>query len=417
MIQGQNLFIEFHVLRSYAPGNLNRDELGTPKSALFGGSRRLRISSQCLKRTWRTSPYFTGDIAKQHLGVRTATLPEMVREHLEKEGARPESLAGMNVLLRMVGRKNTEASDDDEKTAHLLFLSQDEIDAVYAFARKHAAELARIAPAAAVATTVESEPAPEAKSKGRKKSPAKSSGDDDARKKLADELKKAFIEHLAAQAPRNAVDVALFGRFVTSDEFKTVNAAMQVAHALGTQKVEIEYDYFSAVDDRAQTTGAGHIGEAEFASSVFYQYAVCDWRTLKDNLRGDGALAARAMRALAHAMAREVPKGKKNGTAPQNPADYLEVVVRRDAPISLTNAYSQPVTDKHGDVMDESIRLLRKHSSRYEEAYSAPDDVLGRFVLSLRDLPGDEPRKETRTKTLRALAEGVEGLLLAERAG
>ncbi|HEX9640777.1 MAG TPA: type I-E CRISPR-associated protein Cas7/Cse4/CasC, partial [Candidatus Krumholzibacteria bacterium] len=67
-------FIEMHALRSFPPSNLNRDDLGTPKTAVFGGVRRLRISSQCLKRTWRMSEHFRGAFAEEQLGVRTDRL-------------------------------------------------------------------------------------------------------------------------------------------------------------------------------------------------------------------------------------------------------------------------------------------------------------------------------------------------------
>jgi len=41
--------VEIHVLQNFAPSNLNRDDTGAPKDALFGGTRRARISSQCAK--------------------------------------------------------------------------------------------------------------------------------------------------------------------------------------------------------------------------------------------------------------------------------------------------------------------------------------------------------------------------------
>jgi CRISPR system Cascade subunit CasC len=162
------------------------------------------------------------------------------------------------------------------------------------------------------------------------------------------------------------------------------------------------------VDDLSLEPGAGHIGESEFASSVFYKYAVCDLRQLRDNLAGDGALAARAMKAVALAIARAVPMGKKNSTAPQNPADYLEVIVRRDAPVSLANAFLKPVVPaRDADVMTESIRRLREQGQKYDAAYGT--DLLGRFVLPLREV--DLGAGVTRCETLDQLASGVEKLV------
>ena len=165
-----------------------------------------------------------------------------------------------------------------------------------------------------------------------------------------------------------------------------------------------------SVDDLSEEPGAGHIGESEFASSVFYKYAVCDLKQLHQSLDGDEKLAAKAMRAIALAIARAVPIGKKNSTAPQNPADYLEVVVRRDAPVSLANAFLKPVLpsrDQDVDVMDESIRRLRAQASKYDKAYGA--EIAGRFVLPLREVALEE--RVERCATLDELATKVEALI------
>jgi CRISPR system Cascade subunit CasC len=410
MTDNRTVFVEFHALTSYAPSNLNRDDLGSPKTSLFGGVRRLRVSSQCLKRTWRVSPYFTGQLSEDRLGVRTSRLPEIVRESLVAEGVGADVADGLVALLQALGKKEkkNEDPDDDagdeaeeggvaagvaavaeERTAHLLFLSRQEIDEVKAFARQRGAKLREVYEAKA----------------GRGGKPGKKQINNE---KVA-ELRKALKDHLAERCQRNAVDVALFGRFLTSDEFAPVDAAMQVAHALGTQKVEVEYDYFTAMDDLGDEPGAGHLGETEFAASVLYTYAACDLRSLRDNLGGDRALAARGLRAVALAVARAVPRGKMNGTAPQSPADYLEVVVRRDAPISLANAFLDPVRPgPKGDVMVESIRRLREHADAYHRAYSGDGDVLGRFVLCLRDV--GMPAGVARAARLDELASGVEAL-------
>jgi CRISPR system Cascade subunit CasC len=376
-MSGPSVFVEFHALTSHVPANLNRDELGTPKTALFGDTRRLRISSQCLKRTWRTSPYFRDHFEEQDLGIRTARLPQIVLREL---GDLPEAQAkGLIGLLGSIGKasKKSEAPDEDDsgedggepessaepaeaaRTAHLLFLTREEIEAVKAFAKDEASALATF---------------------GKSKK-----GGAEALKSLRQKLQA----HMEKHCKRNAVDVALFGRFVTSDEIKTIDAAMQVAHALGTQSVKLEYDYFSAVDDQQpkEEQGAGHIGETEFAASVFYKYAVCDFNQLRENLGDEARLAPRSLKAIAVAIARAIPTGKKNSTAPQNPADYLEVVVRRDSPLSLANAFLKPVrATKDEDVMDVSIRRLQEQRDRYHKAYTTDADVLLRTVLCLRDI-------------------------------
>lgn len=418
----QPLFVEIHLLRSHAPGNMNRDELGTPKTARFGNVRRLRLSSQCLKRTWRTSPQFAGALARENLGldvlgVRTKKLPKLIRDALAAEDVDPAALDGIDQLLQQIGRaESTDGSATETETAHLLFLARGEVDEVKNFARLARADLKKLTELTAEVNKAPEAPAAEAeapapKTKGKAKKP-KNEEAVKQREELIKSLRERFTKHMAGAKPRNAVDVALFGRFVTSNEFgANVNAAVQVAHAIGTEKVEVEYDYFSAVDDLGDSAAAGHLGETEFAASVLYQYAVCDFRGLGANLQGDHELATKALAALATAAARAVPTGKKNGTAPQSPADFIAVVVRSDAPISLVNAFLKPVEPtRHEDVMEVSIARLRSFSQRYEAAYS-DGGVAARIVLDLRAPEGAKVDGETRVASIAELATALKSAL------
>ena len=410
-------FIEMHALRSFPPSNLNRDDLGTPKTAVFGGARRLRISSQCLKRTWRMSEHFRGALAEDQLGIRTDRLPEVVLQAIG-DSLDEASREGLLALLGSIGKKGAKASaaededeDDEDKpkgadtasdgaaatrTAHLLFLSRQEIEAVGHFARAKKDALTKVL--------------------NNKKKP-------DA--KAIEKLRKELKEHLEEHTKKNAVDVGLFGRFVTSDEFDTVEGALQVAHGLGTQKVEVEYDYFTAVDDLGEGPGAGHLGESEFASSVLYLYACCELSELEQNLgarnatgrKADGearALARTSLPALVRAMAESTPRGKKTGTAPHTPAEYVEVIVRRGAPLSFANAFTKPVDAREGrgDVMGASIARLAEHRDRIEGAYGRGEDALARFVLCLRDVEGAVPEGRE-VKTMAELATKLAAVLNA----
>jgi CRISPR system Cascade subunit CasC len=413
-------FIEMHALRSFPPSNLNRDDLGTPKTAVFGGARRLRISSQCLKRTWRMSEQFRGAFAEDQLGIRTDRLPEVVIKAIG-DSLDEASREGLLTLLGSIGKKGAKASageeeeeDDDQpkdkgngadaaredaaaaRTAHLLFLSRQEIEAVGDFARAEKDALTKVLNI-------------------RKKPDAKA----------IEKLRKELKEYLELHTAKNAVDVGLFGRFVTSDEFDTVEGALQVAHALGTQKVEVEYDYFTAVDDLGEGPGAGHLGESEFASSVLYLYACCELGELEQNLGARGAtgrtadpearaLARTSLPALVRAMAESTPKGKRTGTAPHTPAEYVEVVVRRGAPLSFANAFTKPVDGREagGDVMGASIARLANHRDRIEGAYGRGEDALARFVLCLRDVEGAVPGGHA-VKTIAELAIKLDDALKA----
>lgn len=402
-------FIEFHALRSFPPSNLNRDDLGSPKTAVFGGVRRLRISSQCLKRTWRMSEQFRGHFAENQLGIRTDRLPEEVLK-LAGETLDDAARSGLLALLASIGKKAPKPNDaedepaEDEsgsagaassgratteaRTAHLLFLSRQEIEAVAEFAKDSRDALAKVF--------------------------SKKKVDSKALEKLRDHLQ----DHLELRTSKNAVDVALFGRFVTSDEFDTVEGALQVAHGLGTQSVEVEYDYFTAVDDLGDTAGAGHLGESEFASSVLYLYACCDLEQLENNLgrrAGDGrradaearTLARKSLPALVRALAEATPKGKKTGTAPHTPAEYIEVVVRRGLPLSYANAFLKPVSDRGGDdsVMGASVKRLTSHRDRLEQAYGRGRDLFARFILSLHEYSTGDEVKSTPVRTIDHLGE------------
>jgi len=409
-----SIFIEVHALRSFPPSNLNRDDLGTPKTAIFGGARRLRISSQCLKRTWRMSDHFRGAFAEEQLGIRTDRLPKLVLDELGSD-LDEASRTGLVALLASIGKKAAKAEagevDDDDhddgdspednasaaedRTAHLLFLSRQEIEEVGAFARANAGPLGKLL---------------------SKKKP-----NVDAIKKLRRDL----VEYLQQNTSKNAVCVGLFGRFVTSDEIDTIEGALQVAHGIGTQKTEVEYDYFTAVDDLSDQPGAGHLGETEFASSVFYLYSCCDLAQLEQNLgrRGEHGrtadqeardLARKSLPALVRAVAEATPKGKKTGTAPYTPAEYVEVVVRQGAPLSFANAFTKPVDGREegGDVVAASIARFVKHRDRVEHAYGRDRDVQARFVLSLRDIE-DPPTKKSQVATIDELTSKLAAVLQA----
>ena len=387
-------FVELHALRSFPPSNLNRDDAGTPKTAIFGGTRRLRISSQCLKRTWRTSQEFRGSFSEEQLGVRTRRLPSEVLKILERSH-RPlagPARDGLLTLLASIGRRRgpTQPEPDGEdhddadadaaiesedaaapRTPHLLFLGRPEIEAVARFAGDKAADLAKL-------------------STGRK-----------VDSKALDKLRKALKEHLEQATTKHAVDVGLFGRFATSAEFDTVDGALQVAHALGTQKVEVEDDYYTAVDDLAEEAGAGYLGEREYASSVLYLYACCDLAQLERNLgrRSGGGreadeeaarLARRSLPAVVRALTQAVPRGTRTGSAPNTPAEYVEIVVRNGAPLSFANAFLKAVDarDSDGDVMAASISRLSDHRNALEAAYGRAPGPGKRLVMSLRDAGG-----------------------------
>lgn len=91
------MLIEIHIIQNHAPSNLNRDDSGSPKSAMFGGYRRARISSQCLKRCYRTSQTFREEV--DSLGMHTRSMPDEVKQRLL---AHSETVTDSDVKAKLV---------------------------------------------------------------------------------------------------------------------------------------------------------------------------------------------------------------------------------------------------------------------------------------------------------------------------
>lgn len=308
-----NLFIEFHLIQNFAPSNLNRDDTGAPKDAIFGGHRRARVSSQCFKRAIRLTAHEQELVAPEHRGVRTKKLKALLLERLagrdpaEAEGKIETALAAAGLKLK-----------DDGKTEYLLFLGEAEIAGFAALIEQRWDELGSAAPA------------------GEKK------GKKEAKANVPTEVIK---QARALLDGGKAVDVALFGRMLADLPEVNQDAACQVAHAISTHRVEREFDYFTAVDDRGgpDESGAGMIGQVEFNSATLYRYAVVDLRKLLGNLQNDGELVLSALEAFTQAMVRAIPSGKQNTFAAHNLPAFVGVCLRHAGPLNLANAFEKPV--------------------------------------------------------------------------
>jgi CRISPR system Cascade subunit CasC len=376
-----SLFIEFHLIQNFAPSNLNRDDTGAPKDAIFGGHRRARVSSQCFKRAIRLSSADAATIPVENQGVRTKKLKQLLEARLEQLG-RVDSGARVEAALAGAGLK----LKDDGKTEYLLFLGQGEIEAFAQLIDKHWDELATA-------------PAPDAK---KTKKEAKAS--------LPAEIVKEAKALLNGQ---KAVDVALFGRMLADMPGVNQDAACQVAHAISTHKVEREFDYFTAVDDKgdADETGAGMIGQIEFNSATFYRYAVIDAAKLVKNLQDDKTLALNGVKAFAQAMARAIPTGKQNTFAAHNPPSFVGVVMRHASPFNLANAFEKPVWPKADKELTAlSVAELAKHDTQLTAFYGD-----GKDAWAYLDMTGAWPAdKGTPQASLDSLALWVEVQVRAE---
>lgn len=350
------MLIQFHLLQNYQPSNLNRDDTGSPKDAIFGGVLRGRISSQCLKRSIRKSQIFVDEFAKDGLlGERTKLLPQIIRDELKALGADDEALAAIVERVPEIGRESTKKKKDDVEEEE----SEDTEETTEASDTEK--EIEGTAQLIFIDRKIEARPLAEKLLEVYNKVGAKKW----AATKIPD-ITKALGERL----PRS-VDIAMFGRMTTSQAFKNVQASAQVAHALSANALKQEFDYFTAVDDISGETGAGMIGDVEYNSCTYYKYLNVHWEELVKNLGGDQAVAKRAVLALLEAAAMAHPTGKQNSFGAFNLPDFVLVEVSdRNLPVSYANAFLKPAYGtSNQSVLADSVKKLDDYVARLSKVY------------------------------------------------
>ena len=333
-------FVQLHVLTAYPPANLNRDDTGRPKTALVGDALRLRVSSQSLKRAWRTSDVFEAAMSG-HLGTRTkllgielhrALIDGGVADKLAREWAR--AMAG--VFGKLKASKKTD-DNDDLQIEQLAHVSPEE----------------RLAVDALLRSCIERQSEP-----------------------TADELK-------LLTKPRTAADIAMFGRMLADAPAFNVEAAVQVAHAITVHKAAVEDDYFSAVDDLnmgLEDKGAGHIGERGYGAGLFYLYLCIDRTLLRKNLGDDAALANRALAALVQAVTQVAPTGMQNSFGSRAYAYHMLAEKGPQQPRSLVQAFYKPVRP-YGDrgMLELAAEALNQRQANFDQVYGACADARRHF--------------------------------------
>jgi len=341
--------IEVHLIQNFAPSNLNRDDTGQPKTATFGGFRRARISSQCSKRSARLLLRESGLVS---VGERTKLLKRELASRLRAEGRTDEQIEiALNTFLSQFYSKMD--GKDSSKTAVLLFVSRQEMDQVTEVIQLHWDRLS-------AGKKIEGKEAKEVTAK----------------------LSKAEM----------SADIALFGRMLAEQPERNTDGSCQVAHPISTHKVDMELDYFTAVDDLnpEEDPGAGMIGTVGYNSACYYRYALVDRDQLARNLAGkterekggwieplvaaDYAEADKVIRAFLEAMVYAIPTGKQNSFAAQNlPSFGLFVRRQGGVPISLANAFATPVRPLRDDddIVGLSVAALTKHWGNIERVYGA----------------------------------------------
>ncbi|MDH6521982.1 CRISPR system Cascade subunit CasC [Streptomyces sp. SAI-135] len=386
------IFLDIHALQTVPPSNLNRDDTGAPKTAIYGGVPRARVSSQAWKRATRT--HFSGEqlLQPEELGVRTKKIVEVLARRitvldaaLDDEQAltiADETVKAAGLKTEVPKRKADAAKESGTAPApeakYLVFLSARQLDGLARLAIEGAGDITAF---------------------------FKEKKNKDRAKDLADS--------------RHSVDIALFGRMVADAADFNVDAAVQVAHAISVHRVETESDYYTAVDDEntEEETGAGMIGTIDFNSATLYRYAALGVHQLAANL-GHGLRedeprtepVRRALEAFIHGFIASLPTGKINTFGHHTLPDAVIVKLRTTRPISFVAAFEDPIRGDQGGHVREAADRLAAYIPDIERAYGQHDTTLtwilrvGPNTLKLADL-GTE--SDTLTELITAVGQAV----------
>ncbi|MDD2215914.1 MAG: type I-E CRISPR-associated protein Cas7/Cse4/CasC [Eubacteriales bacterium] len=323
-----NSLIEIHMIQNHCPANLNRDDLGAPKSCFFGGVLRSRISSQCIKRSIRMSDDF-GDVLG---GIRTRRLAELIQKSVQGTDIKKKA----KEILSKLGVKSGKVNAGSDMLVYTT------TDAIVQMADLISND----------ALTVQ-------------------------------DLLEPIAEIISTKV--HVPDMALCGRMLETGEIKntTVEAALQVAHAISTHEAHPEIDYFVAVDDvKGEDAGAGYIDEAMYASACFYKYFSIDCRQLLHNLAGNEALSAKTIGAFILSAARTNPSGKQNSYAAHNYPEGILVEIKQ-RPFNYSNAFIKPVEYVKGtDIVSASIGQLSEYLRDISIGYYSKDSDRSMFWFS-----------------------------------
>lgn len=350
----KNCNIDIHAIHAVPPCCANRDEAGSPKTAVYGGVRRARISSQCWKRAMRER--FAVMEPECELGKRTKLLNKLVADAIRSRSPEldAEALAENALITAGISFEDDKKKKNDKKTKALFFVSQSQIEALA----------------------------------------------DVVVQNVGKDLKKEECQ--AALNALHSFDVALFGRMVAmKDGENTLNcdAAAQVAHAISTHEVENECDYFTAIDDCASPdkVNAEHIGTTEFNSATFYRYATVNVNDLMEKLH---ERTSAAVREFVEAFILSMPKGKINSFANNALPSAVYVTIRHDQPINLVGAFEKPIYAGKDGYVEKSINALISHAKKVYNDYLGEPDAA--FAI------GEGMEKLAPKMSLRELLDNVE---------
>lgn len=328
-MNNQNLYVDINILQTLPSSNINRDDTGAPKTAIYGGVTRSRVSSQSWKRAVRKAFGEQSDDADWLEGIRTTRGPLLLAKEIQKLTSDLSYEDALKKALAIFDKSKIKVDKKTNRTKALLMLSNGQVEKLAKYVLEN------------------------------------------------DELDgKAIKEALKSE---HSLDMALFGRMVADDPSLNVDAACQVAHAISTHEIVPEFDYYTAVDDKKEDeeSGSAMIGTIEYDSATLYRYANVNMSELVHNL-GDTAVAIKGLGLFIKDFITSMPTGKQNTFANKTVPQYVLVTVRPDTPVNLVSAFEEPVKSRNGYVQSS----VKKLEAEYQKTQKFVEKPLAVYVLT-----------------------------------
>ena len=329
-----------HTLKSYAVSNLNRDRFNVPKTCMVGEALRARISSQNVKYTLRHSPYFhrliIGDGSESNLlSCRTRWLATAIKQaegaadlfdHLGMTEDEFEQKFGAILTtseLKAYGAKELACMVADiEKWFDETFGTTDALNAFFDWVFEH------------VVNKIYDVPDKEKK---------KFTGEDKKRDEIITKLNKRLASYVGLDI---TLDLALFGRMVADNMDRRVDGAMRVSHFITTHGIELESDFFAAMDD-LNTNGSAHLNDADYDTGVFYGYVGIDEKLLLKSLSGYNVspeTVTEIVKAIVMSLVYESSASKQNSMASSPfPSALLVEKIEENIAFTYNNAFEDAI--------------------------------------------------------------------------
>ncbi|MBB1062862.1 type I-E CRISPR-associated protein Cas7/Cse4/CasC [Limosilactobacillus fastidiosus] len=328
-MNSKNLYVDINILQSVPSSNINRDDTGAPKTAIYGGVTRSRVSSQSWKRAIRMEFNKQSENAEWLEGIRTTRVPLLLAKALQNQNSDLSEEDALDIAVKVLSKAKIKLDKKTNRTKALLMVSKGQIEKLAKYALSN------------------------------------------------DELDSKAIKTVLQGD--HSLDMALFGRMVADDPSLNVDASCQVAHAISTHEIVPEFDYYTAVDDAKENdeSGSAMIGTIEYDSATLYRYANVNVNELIRNL-GNSEIAIKGLQLFIQDFVMSMPTGKQNSFANRTVPQYVMVTIREDTPVNLVSAFEEPVKSRNGYIQISVDNL----ESEYQKTQKFVDAPLATYVLT-----------------------------------